>query len=478
MAKEPKKVLIRAYNIGFGDCFLLSFVYGKDDEKHMLIDFGTTRRPDDAGSDYELQIAKDIEERTGGQLDVVVATHRHKDHISGFTTGDGKEQSGDVIRKIARDAVVILPWTEDPDAPIDATDVHHGSSRKKSFVQQLENMHAFAEAVVAEVTRMGDVDADTMDPAELAASGGPKQRFHNEDSDDEGGWFSERTLRRRLAFIGEDAIKNVSAVKNLLTMGKRREFVFFGADPDLGKVLPGVKVSVLGPPTIDQWPQVKKQNPKNQREYWHLQQQFWGRMALNAGGSADVAPKPLFPDAKTCEPQADCKHETKCGNIPRASEWFVRRLRGVRAKQLMQLVLAMDSAMNNTSVILLFEVGGKRLLFPGDAQWENWQFALEEAEDRDAILEELKKVDVYKVGHHGSLNATPKSLWELFEKRGETETKNRMMSLISTKKGVHAHSPETAVPRTTLVRALKSNTDYRSTESVKPSELYFEEEVS
>ena len=28
MAKAPKKVKIRTYNVGFGDCFLLSFDYG------------------------------------------------------------------------------------------------------------------------------------------------------------------------------------------------------------------------------------------------------------------------------------------------------------------------------------------------------------------------------------------------------------------------------------------------------------------
>lgn len=41
MAKAPKKVKIRTYNVGFGDCFLLSFDYGGS-ERHVLIDFGST----------------------------------------------------------------------------------------------------------------------------------------------------------------------------------------------------------------------------------------------------------------------------------------------------------------------------------------------------------------------------------------------------------------------------------------------------
>jgi len=37
---------------------------------------------------------------------------------------------------------------------------------------------------------------------------------------------------------------------------------------------------------------------------------------------------------------------------------------------------ALDHAMNNTSVILLIQAGDRRLLFCGDAQIENWEYAL------------------------------------------------------------------------------------------------------
>ena len=33
------------------------------------------------------------------------------------------------------------------------------------------------------------------------------------------------------------------------------------------------------------------------------------------------------------------------------------------------------------------------------------------AKDREEKLAILRRVELYKVGHHGSLNATPKSLW-------------------------------------------------------------------
>ena len=40
------------------------------------------------------------------------------------------------------------------------------------------------------------------------------------------------------------------------------------------------------------------------------------------------------------------------------------------------MLRSMDDELNNTSLILLFEIGGKKLLFPGDTQWENWEYAL------------------------------------------------------------------------------------------------------
>jgi hypothetical protein len=124
----------------------------------------------------------------------------------------------------------------------------------------------------------------------------------------------------------------------------------------------------------------------------------------------------------------------------------------------------LDQQMNNTSVILLMQIGSKKLLFPGDAQIENWQFAL----GQKKYIDLLKSVNLYKVGHHGSLNATPKSLWKLFENKSEKKTAKRLLSLMSTMDGKHgsAHS-HTEVPRETLVDALEHNSDFFSTQQLK-----------
>ncbi|MHC1551238.1 ComEC/Rec2 family competence protein [Phyllobacterium sp. K27] len=68
--------------------------------------------------------------------------------------------------------------------------------------------------------------------------------------------------------------------------------------------------------------------------------------------------------------------------------------------------------MNNTSVVLLIEWQGKRLLFVGDAEWDarydddsgngSWNVMWNK---RQSLL--AKPLDFLKIGHHGSENATP-----------------------------------------------------------------------
>jgi beta-lactamase superfamily II metal-dependent hydrolase len=498
MAK-PKYVEVRAYNVGFGDCFLLSFVYSEKQKKHVLIDFGSTKPPetpkkkktDPKGEkekkkkDPMLEVANAIAEVCKGKLHAVVATHRHKDHISGFATNKKKTASGDIIRKLADagKAVVIQPWTEDPEAPKNATGAVHRSTAAKAFLQQLDHMHDFAGSVARETRRFlvkKDMDASVGDPLRRAEALGTEMEPDDDAADeirretivtDFAGTNATKSLQNKLSFIGEDNVKNLSAVKNLMDMStkERHRYLSFGTKSGLETVLPGVKVHVLGPPTIDQYEKVRKQRATDPDEFWMLRKGFWKMQATSAQHSAQGGLKPIFPHAKT----------VSLRRMPRESRWFVRRLRGARAKQLLELVLIMDEAMNNTSVILLFEVGKKKLLFPGDAQIENWEFALHHPNERrrKQIEKLLRQVDFYKVGHHGSRNATPKSLWNLFRKRTTRETDpDRMVSIISTKRGVHGSvERHTEVPRKTLLQALELETNNRTTtKQRRPSDPVFE----
>jgi ribonuclease BN (tRNA processing enzyme) len=163
---------ITAFNVGFGDCFLLSFVYAKE-TRYVLIDFGSTSPPK---TDPTLvKAARAIAKACGNRLDAVVATHRHRDHISGFTAGT---PAGDIIRKCADagKALVVQPWTEKPNAPTNATGKRRISS-KAAYLQQLESMHAFAGVVRDETKRLSrlPMDAAVGEPMHRAETIGTEQ---------------------------------------------------------------------------------------------------------------------------------------------------------------------------------------------------------------------------------------------------------------------------------------------------------------
>src|ERR1035441_1364705 len=57
-----------------------------------------------------------------------------------------------------------------------------------------------------------------------------------------------------------------------------------------------------------------------------------------------------------------------------------KNLLAVAATNAEGLAFALDRAMNNTSVVALFNYGGKNLLFPGDAQYGSWESWIENAD--------------------------------------------------------------------------------------------------
>jgi hypothetical protein len=416
----PKNLVLRAYQVGFGDCFLLRFEYTRGRARHVLIDFGSTK----GGAD-PLKIANDIAEVCEGKLDVVVATHRHKDHISGFATKKNGKGSGDIIRALEPD-IVIQPWTEHPDAKKNATRAPTAQiARMRMYGAALQQLHAAAAISTAVAGAFSH--ARTLD----------------------------RSLLEELRFIGDDNIANASAVENLMSMAAKKQLYVSHAKKKLAlaTVLPGVDVRVLGPPTLEQTDTIAKQRTKDADEFWHLLQAG----PFSAPRIEDSKLAPLFP-------------EFVLKGDPPWVRWTRRRLRQLSVERVLSIVRELDKAMNNTSVVLLMQAGKKKLLFPGDAQIENWEYALQQPWVRKL----LAGVDLYKVGHHGSLNATPKSLFELFEKRAsQTDDPDACMtSVMSTKPGVHGStSRKTEVPRRTLADELEVETHLHRTDKLPKKQL-------
>jgi beta-lactamase superfamily II metal-dependent hydrolase len=104
---NQRKIRIRMYRIGFGDCFLLSLPAenGKSAGlyNHILIDCGVHAQGDIGTMEKAVD---NIAEVTDRRLEIIIATHAHRDHISGF----GK--FADVFAKF-KVGEVWLPWTWD-----------------------------------------------------------------------------------------------------------------------------------------------------------------------------------------------------------------------------------------------------------------------------------------------------------------------------------------------------------------------------
>jgi hypothetical protein len=407
------------YQVGFGDCFLVSFRYAAPlddgrDVRHVLFDFGSTRWPKLHEGRYP-DIADDVATHTAGVLDAVVITHRHKDHLGGF----GNKAAAAKIAALQPKAVV-RPWTENPTAAAGATGPAFVGERSHRYVRSLNQAQAFAEVV-----------AGSIDP-------------------------EERGFRGDLREVAEEQLKNKTAIRRLDAMAAATanggDYVFAGSPISFDKLLPGVTTTVLGPPTIDMWPQVAGEKADDD-QYWLRQRGLLGRMLAASDSSPEAV---RIADAAVDTEPVD----------PGPLRWIVERLHNQQTHSLLRIVGGLEDAMNNTSVILLFQVGARTLLFPGDAQIENWSYCLTSPKAK-ALRASLPDVDFYKVGHHGSRNASPRSL--VGEWGGRPV---KLSSMMSTLPDVHGETEATKVPRQTLIDALELLGPLFRTDELAPADLF------
>lgn len=99
-------VRIRMYRQGLGDCFLLTFPKVGGGLFHMLVDCGVlTGSP--KGSARLEQVAQNIKDVTNNHVDLLVITHEHWDHLSGFHY----KGSSNILKKLEIDRIW-FSWME------------------------------------------------------------------------------------------------------------------------------------------------------------------------------------------------------------------------------------------------------------------------------------------------------------------------------------------------------------------------------
>jgi beta-lactamase superfamily II metal-dependent hydrolase len=388
---------ISAYNVGFGDSFLLDLPSPSGRRVKVLIDCGSVSFAD-SGQSSELvveRILRDISNAEGlPHLDVVVATHRHRDHISGFASEAWRRVSvGEVWQ----------PWTEAP----------HDPDAARLRMAQAE----LADALVSSEHRLAAVPG-----------------------------LDERVVELVIA-MGFNASGNHAAIQTLrdgFAGRPRREYLAREPTPRASDAMGGLLVHVLGPSRdVDV---IRRMTPPSGQSYLAL-------LPEAQQGARDEDDRP-FPWLAPMTWEQYGSAELNDGAIRKIDHGGAKgQLRKLVGLDSLLTAAGLDHAVNNTSLMLAFEVGDHVLLFPGDAQWGTWQTCMEE----DWSAEIVRRATFYKVGHHGSHNATPRRFVDEYLRPGAQFVTS-----------VGRYSRWDNIPKRELLEALSARTNRLSVTTMEP----------
>ena len=386
-AAGPARIRVRMYRQGLGDCFLVSILRAPK-PFHIMIDCGVILGSKNAG-EVLTNVVKDIIATTGGAVDVLVVTHEHYDHVAGFNLAEplfakpGETKRGETNPAKLSVGEVWFAWTEDPE---------------NAFAQQLRSERdAHVSALSALAGRLAGLGVG-LDNAPATAGA--------------------------LQFLGIGPDGKTGATAGAMAKAKALAPVRYykPGDQITPAGAPELRIYVLGPP-MDRPSLVKTDSPTEVYHLAGLRNSVDGLLGegrlLNGRNPGDPFDQVWASNlSKAAEPShAGFLHEHYFGpeTEPPHEDLAWRRIDGAWLDDAEELALALDSYTNNTSLALAIELvaTGEVLLFPADAQvgnWLSWDRQSWMVGGKDVTTADLLgRTIFYKVGHHGSHNATLKA---------------------------------------------------------------------
>ncbi len=426
MTAPATGVKVRMYRQGHGDCFLLAFAGREGRRKrnvYVLIDCGLKPKSEVHGQKID-KVIDDINEATGGRVDVVIVTHEHQDHVNGFAKKRGKKHLFDKISF----GQCWLAWTEDETDDL-------ANALRDRFNDTLLTL-ALAQKRLGATPDTSNLALRLSDliGTEVGDDGAPMPDG-SEGLEITKAFRDARTKYPQLSMaqLSRLAAKGITNKRAMRYLRDRAEAtpVFLGPDrpPTELPYVEGLKVYALGPPRDVK--QLLDLDPEGGEEF-HLcargtrlavggeARGFAAAVAGDTDGQTDGSPfnsRYRIPEDKILQrgrqkQPVDKSHE-HLARVYNDKDAAWRRIDDDWLATSEGLALRLNSEVNNTSLVLAIELPntGKVLLFTGDAQrgsWIGWSDLswTDDAGDTTTARDLLARCVLYKVGHHGSHNAT------------------------------------------------------------------------